>query len=413
MEDLFDEITHVFENESVLTDDYDPVELPERTEEMKRISRELQPAVRGESPRNMLIYGKAGQGKTATVDTVLHQLEGKVREEHQKDDSINQLNVVRYNCSNDTSSYTVLTGLVKKFCGESMHGHPHDEIRDRFFEELTNIGGTVTIVLDEVDNIGTKDEILYNISRAGPNERIPDDMHLSVIGISNDLDFKNRLSSKVKDSLKPEEINFPSYDANQLRSITRRRGEMAFRDDTLTDGAVAICAAYAGKDKGSARQALRILYKAGQIAGSHNDEQVTEKHIKEANEEINLQMIREGIQEMSLQDNLALAGVIVNEMQGNSPSKTKDVYEQYCLVAEELGKDTLNVRNVRDHLGSLDMQNIISAQKRQSGNRGGPHYVYELEHSLDLIIESMAESDDYEGAIEAVADNHSLSDFSN
>jgi len=38
----------------------------------------------------------------------------------------------------------------------------------------------------------------------------------------------------------------------------------------------------AAQDKGSARQAIRYLYKAGELASNGGDEIVTEEHVREA-----------------------------------------------------------------------------------------------------------------------------------
>lgn len=42
----------------------------------------------------------------------------------------------------------------------------------KFWEELDNIGGTILLVLDEIDNVEDPDDILYQISRARKNRNI-------------------------------------------------------------------------------------------------------------------------------------------------------------------------------------------------------------------------------------------------
>jgi len=85
-------------------------------------------------------------------------------------------------------------------------------------DELEAIGGTVIVILDEIDAIGSDDYILYELPRAEP-----DDVRLSIIGITNDLQFREGLDADVRSSLSEDEIEFAPYDANQLRDILARR----------------------------------------------------------------------------------------------------------------------------------------------------------------------------------------------
>lgn len=74
-------------------------------------------------------------------------------------------------------------------------GYPQASVYEFLFDELDACGRTVLIVLDEVDHIGD-DSFLYKLPRARSNGNITD-AKLGVIGISDDLDFRTQLSSKV------------------------------------------------------------------------------------------------------------------------------------------------------------------------------------------------------------------------
>jgi len=97
-------------------------------------------------------------------------------------------------------------------------------------DELEAIGGTVIVILDEIDAIGSDDYILYELPRAEP-----DDVRLSIIGITNDLQFREGLDADVRSSLSEDEIEFAPYDANQLRDILARRAAGALRDTEIGD----------------------------------------------------------------------------------------------------------------------------------------------------------------------------------
>ncbi|MFB6217644.1 MAG: cell division control protein Cdc6, partial [Halobacteriaceae archaeon] len=77
-EGLFDDLLSgepIFENKEVLRPSYTPHELPHRDDQINRMATILVAALRGETPSNILIYGKTGTGKTASAKFVSQELE--------------------------------------------------------------------------------------------------------------------------------------------------------------------------------------------------------------------------------------------------------------------------------------------------------------------------------------------------
>jgi cell division control protein 6 len=409
MSRTFERGSKIFQDERPLTDDWDPEELPERDKELGQIHNALAPAIRdtGVGPHNMFLFGKTGQGKTAGIEYKLEDLEQAA------DDADINVTTLQYNCAGDSSSYHVLINLVELLTGVNLNGHPMSKITDEFFDAVTDIGGTVIVVLDEIDNIGTSDEILYSIPRAKSNDNIPDDMHLSVIGISNNFKFRDNLSPKVKDTLFDEEIHFAPYDANQLYSILDRRADQAFENGVLEDGVISLCAAQAAQDKGSARQALRYLYKAGELASNTGTDRVSEEQVRIAQERIDRKNIEKGIREMTMQDQLSLTAVVALEVEGDTPAKTTELYARYKDIAAEIDANIRTQRSMRDHLLELDLMGVVDATKKQTGNRGGLHYVFELASDLGMTLDILSEDTRIGNAIDLVTTNHSIDEYLN
>lgn len=206
----------------------------------------------------------------------------------------------------------------------------------------------------------------------------------------------------MKDTLCEEEIHFTPYDAVQLRSILHRRAEKAFLEGVLSDDVIPLCAAFAAQDKGSARQAIRYLYKAGELASNDGDSTVTEDHVREAEEIIERKSLEKGIRELTTQDHLALAGVLAHEATGETPARTRQVYATYRDISQAVGIDTIEMRRVRDHLQELDLTGIVRGERRTTGIKGGPHYVWSLDANFEMTLNVLQEVDRFDTAMDII-----------
>ena len=397
MGDYFQDRSTIFEHERVLKESYTPSELPEREQQLKRLGLEvLSPVLNDAPPHNAFLYGKPGQGKTAAARFLLEKLETEVEGRGV------QLTTLFQTCKGHHSSYQVACDLVEKLSGENPNGHPKRKVFDELYVALQEIGGIVVVVLDEVDNIGKKDMLLYELPRARDNGHI-EDMDVSVIGISNDMTFYDELDPRAKDSLCEVEIHFPPYDANQLRSILERRSEKAFVDGVVTDEAIALCAALAAQDLGSARQAIRYLYKAGEFAAIDDDESVTEDHVREAEEYVERTNVAQSIRDLTIQDQLTLVSLTSLAANGDTAAPTPEVYSRYMTITERVETNAIAMRRVRSHLHELDMIGIVSGTKRSGGSRGGPKYYWELNTDLETTIDVLAEDNRFDEITDIIA----------
>ncbi|XGI84711.1 orc1/cdc6 family replication initiation protein (plasmid) [Halorutilales archaeon Cl-col2-1] len=387
---VFEKKNTIFENEDVFRDDYQPDKIYERDEELDDYIAALQPVVNGAIPRNIFLYGKTGVGKTVATRFLMDQLKQDI------DDGID-LSIVNMNCTNLNSTYQVAINLVNKLKekqGKSeikTSGYPQQDVFNMLYDELDELGGTILIVLDEIDNIGSDDTLLYELPRARANGYV-DDAKPGVIGISNKLSFKRNLSSKVKDSLCDEEINFSPYDANQLREILSRRAEKGFKDGVLGESVIQLASALAAQDRGSARQALDLLYKAGDIARRSDSDTVEEKHLKKADRELEKDQIKEGIDTLTTQGRLTLLTVVKLSLKDDPPFRTRDIYPEYRDLARRgFDIDPLVRRRMHDHLKDLGMLGILEIYERYEGKQGGSYYEYELDIPLNSAVEAFGE----------------------
>lgn len=415
----FDLDNLVFANKDVLREDWQPDNLAERDDEMDTCASALRPLLRGNQPDNLFLYGLTGVGKTAATHALITELLDAAA------DAERHLEVVELNCTGITSSYQVAVNLVNEMRTGDAHshalttvslekdplpetGHPQKRVFRELLKDFESAGGDVIVVLDEIDTIGSDDDILYELPRARKTYDI--DVNLGLIGISNDFKFRENLSPKVKDSLCEKEVHFQPYDAEQLVRILEKRADRALADGVLSEGVVPLCAAMAAQDSGSARQALRLLRIAGDFAEngpSDGDPRITEEHVRRAEEEIQRQQVVEGMEELTRHGKLVLLTVAHLEAEGETPERTKVIHQRYRQVSKREGSDPLKRRAMHDHLTDLTLQGVLTKIDDTSGR--GNYNQYELDVELDSAIDALeVEFDDLTAVRETAHRNHVL-----
>lgn len=382
----FERKQNIFRNKDALSESYQPDRIEERDEEIQEYMDALQPIVDGWEPNNVFLYGNTGVGKTAITEYLLDVLQEDVEEY----DDVN-LSIVGINCKTLSSSYQVAVELVNTLRprgGEiSSTGYPQQTVFNKLYDELEAIGGTVLIILDEVDSIGDRDELLYELPRARANGYL-ESTKVGLIGISNDFKFREQLDPRVQDTLCEREIQFPPYDAPELCNILESRAEIAISDDAIESGVVNLCAALAAQDSGSARQALDLLRLGGEIAENRDADAITEETVKDARAKIEQERVEEGMRELTTHGRLVLLAVISKTAKEETPCRTREIYDEYVSLCESSETNTLAQRSVHNHLSDLRMLGILSAHENRSGSRGN-YYSYELDVPFSSAITSM------------------------
>jgi len=393
---MFERDNQVFADAEPLDDSYDPENIRERDEELKKYQRALQPIIDNRPTSNIFLYGKTGTGKTVATKFMLSHLEDDAAEYDDVD-----LSTVWVSCENLSSSYQVAVALANELRENqnkdriSTTGYSQQRVFDILYDELDALGGTVVIVLDEIDNIGHSDDILYGLPRARSNDYV-DDVRPVIIGISNDFQFRDNLSPKVKDTLAEKEILFPPYNAKQLRPILDPRAKKAFHDGVLGNDVVPLCAAFAAQDTGSARQAIRLLREAGELAQSDDSDMVSEEHVRGAQDELEKNQLYEGMQELTTQGHAVLCALAYDQALHDEPVRSRDLYDRYMKICNQLDADSVSERRVRDHLSDMNMLGLISVYEQNEGLSAGRYHEYELDLPLKPVLEVLVSTNRFE-----------------
>ena len=398
---LFEPDTSIYADRDALREDYQPNSVVGRAAELDAYKAALQPVINGEQPNNVFLYGKTGVGKTVTTRYLLDHLQQDAAAHDDLD-----LTVLMLNCDGVTSSYQVATRLVNRLRDEtrqiSSTGYPLAAVYEKLWADLDALGGTVLVVLDEIDTI-EDDSILYQLPRARDNDNISE-AKLGLIGISNDFEFRQELSSKVKSSLCETELHFPTYNADELRSILERRVEVAFRDGVVEDAVVRYCAAVGARDAGDARQSIELLMKGGDLAREENADRVTDEHVKRGKELLERSRVAEGIAGLTSHGRYILYALLTLHLEDETPVRTRNLRPRYTTICHAVGNDPLVPRRMRDHLGDLTMLGIADVTERNEGRDGGRYREYTLQTIPETVVDALDET------IRAVGVHQSLVD---
>lgn len=385
----FTRTTSPFDAPHVLEEAYEPDEILGRDEELTAIHRVLQQIIDNDPTLNGFVYGPTGVGKTASVQYKLSQLTESAA---QYDDI--RVHLLWQNCDGHSTSYQVAIALANQLLAPSSQlprsGLPKTTIYTKLFEALDEQGDTddavtdhLVIVLDEVDNIGTNDRILYQIPRARANGRLHR-VKPTLIGISNDLTFKDNLSSNVISSLCEREITFSRYDATDLREILKHRAQYAFVDGAVDESILRYCAAVGTKEGGDARYALDVLKNGGRNAKDNNRLELISDDVEQAYAEIEQNRVRDALSDLSDHELMTVAAIVSMEQTNRTPARRGEIYTVYRQFATEVLDDANVSRRMHEYLNELTMFGLLTRNEVKAGP--GKNY---FEYQLDSLTPSM------------------------
>ncbi len=383
-------MTNIFEDlekENNIFIDKDPLDhrfLPEkllhRDNQVKQIAKYWVDALDDVTPSNITIYGKTGTGKTAAAKFASKQL----LEYSSNKDVFIKIEYVR--CTDYTTEYQVLAQLCQKLGRNVPHrGWTKGEVVNTFRDIFrTNAFGKkliLIVILDEIDILLNKDGdgILYTLTRTD---------NVSILSISNFLDFKCLIKSRVNSSLNDREIVFPPYGANQLADILYDRVKLAFKEGVVKDDVVPLCSAMAAKEEGDARFALDLLRTAGDIASEESSDFVTSNHVRIAKERIEHNKVAEIISTLPTQQQRVLEAIL-NLTNKNEEITSGKLYEAYTEVSKQ---DAVTYRRIFDFINELEMLGIISTNTISRGRGKGRTNIIKLQCDEDLLEASLLQS---------------------
>lgn len=367
-DDMFKE-SRIFANREVLSPHFLPHNLVFRDKQIQDIAKFLTPSLRGERGRNIFIYGNTGTGKTSCIKMVIDKVRNL---------PVSKARISYINCRIYNSRYRVLQKIVSDYLPlYAKRGYGIVDIYERIINWIEEDGKVLVVVLDEIDVVKDLDDLIYTLTRANSDIKSGG---ITILGISNNVTFKEGLDPRSLSTLYENELVFPPYNSNELALILKNRAEEGFRKGVIDQSAINLAAAIAAKESGDARLALKILSKAGELSEEKGLEMVASDQVSQAAKYAEEEIAYELINTLPEHQKLIVYAIALLSLQGSRYKRLSDggdfylfsgdIYDKYVSVANSMQKDPKSSRWYRKYISDLDMQGIIVSYESGKGIRG-------------------------------------------
>lgn len=370
-----------------------------RDEQLQEVTKMLRVALGDNRPPNLFLYGPSGTGKSLIINAVCENISsicttrdirfGTIEVNCQ---DLDTLGVAVYELAQLAAAQASVEVTVPK------HGVSTKDKWDELYRIVNENFDSVVFVLDELDMlVGRRDKkepafsrLLYQLSRAGTSSELT--AHVSVVAITNDTKMLEAVGSRALSSFTPEDVHFNDYDANQLRSILRRRQD-AFFENVLDDDVIPLASAFAAQTHGDARKAIDLVRVAGELAERESAERVREDHVRKAQDKVEKNRVLEVTRGISTQKKLCLyaTAAVAAETENHSARSTTG-YRVYQFLTDAIDVDQYHQETYVNKMKELTTYSLVGAERRSHGPQSGMFLEFDFAERPDTILETLRES---------------------
>lgn len=380
------EQTQIFEDRDVLTDDHVPETIVGRDDEKDDYVNALMPVYQGDNPKTVFCHGPNGVGKTATTEFMMDELQSS-------DNLPREIHPIWLDCETVNTGYQLAIRTANELRPDDAKklkpGLSNDAVFERLFDALDEYGGTVLLIADEIGSVRDIDGYVYQVCRARSKGKLTD-TKVGLIGLTTDGTITDKLNTDASSSLRLSTIHFSAYDANELREVLNHRVSRAFAPNALEDDVVPLCAAFSAAHSGDARKALDLLETAGELARKQNSSRVTESHVREAKEMVEVNNVFGVLTQQNENARLTAYALTTLVAEGEQNPRTAEIHSRYRELAPKAGRDPVGYRQVFDYLDRFDELGLVTA--KSSGGSGGNRKTYRLEFPTGDVARALGET---------------------
>ncbi len=352
----------VFKDESKLSFEFVPDELPHREDEFKQLTLSMRSILNDGTAQTMLVRGPVGTGKT-----VLTKRFSKDFQRAAKDRGV-ELDTVHVNCRRRSTTPSALLQIINHFDPAFPdRGFSTTEMLEQLTKQLKRRRSHLIVILDEVDVLIKRDgsDLIYHLTRFNEEGQIGP-YSVSLILVSQE-DARMYMDEGTRSTFKQTNtIRLEPYDQEELAGILQQRVDLAFNPNTVQPNVVDLCSDMASEE-GDARFALELLHKAGQAADERGSESLLPEHVRAAKAHIHPVLLDERLAEIDKQRALVLLSLARVLQRGGAYAKTGDVKSAYEAACEEFDAEARGHTQFWTYIQDLDALGLLSAKRSGEG----------------------------------------------
>lgn len=352
----------VFKDQAKLSFDYVPEKMLHRDAQMQRLFSYFRPVVEAGVSSNAFLYGPVGTGKTHSAKRFCADLrryaEGKGR----------ALDFMPVNCRKNLGDDAVLLTLVRHFDPHFPdRGFSLSEKLETLRRHLEKNKLQFIVILDEVDALLKKSgaDLIYSFARIA-EESSAMKGNISMMLISqrpNALEYMD--AAALSTFRRSNVVEFPKYDAAELRDIVADRVRLAMHPGTVDEEIVGLISDIAS-ELGDARYAIEILDKAGMLADEEAAEAVTVEDVRGAKSQVRPTGLEERLSLLDTSKKLVLLA-IARKIRRKAYITMGEAEDAYKLVCEEYAEKRRAHTQFWKYVGDLDALGLIDTKLSGEG----------------------------------------------
>lgn len=346
----------LFQEERKLDMNFIPDELPHRDKEISLLSQLFLTLITNPNSisRKILITGKTGIGKTATVK-VFGGILQKISEERNV-----VIKYVHINCRKERTSYKVLIKIIRLLNKNfPKRGYSPQDLLEILTDFLNQQDVHILIVLDELNYLINKGEdLIYSLTRIN-DDSINTQERISIIGIVRDISCLNNLDYSTVSSLQRNIIKFSNYSKEQIFDILKYRVYLSLKENVISNDLIKMVVE-STYINGDIRNGLNILWKAAKIAEGRNLKHINSECIRLGSQDLVPFSTLDVLKYMSSQKLFFLLAIIKGlKKRFDSNISFVDILRGYQMICENYALHPRSNSQLWNYLQEFKRESII------------------------------------------------------
>ncbi|ACB38959.1 ORC1-type DNA replication protein [Pyrobaculum neutrophilum] len=354
----------IIANEAVFSPSYVPDRLPHREQQLQQLDTLFGGWLRSPGnhyPRATLL-GRPGTGKTVTLRKLWELRRGEA--------------AARFVYINGFlfRNFTTIVGEIAKSLNIPFprRGLSRDEFLALLVEHLRERDIYVFLVLDDAFNFAP--DILSTFIRLGQETDKLGSFRIALAAVGHSDTILNNLDPSTRGIMGKYVVRFTPYTKDQIFDILLERARAGLADGSYSEEILQMIADITGAqspldtNRGDARLAIDILYRAAHLAQQSGRRQITPEDVRRSSKEVLFGVSEEVLVGLPLHEKLFLLAVVRTLKTTRAPYVSfGDAEEVYKMICEEYGEKPRVHSQLWTYLGDLRERGIIETRQNKKG----------------------------------------------